>query len=112
MDEEEMKEEYNLNDIQEEMNEDNLCQSGSIDLAEIEKDLQEWEATLEKEKPSVEDLVAIPEASPAQASVRRGKHRANDDDVEMATKAECLKALNNEGNESAPLLMIMPFYLT
>jgi hypothetical protein len=89
------------------MNDDNLSQSESIDSVEIEKDLQEWEAMpekegMEKEKPSAEDLVAIPEATPAQASARRGKCHVNDDDVEMVTKAERLKALRNEGNESTP----------
>jgi hypothetical protein len=106
----EMNEEYNLKDIlEEEMNEDNLSQSGSINSAEIEKDLQEWEVMMEKEKmenekPSVEGMAAIPEASPAQASARRGKRRANDDGAEVAAKAERLKALRNEGNDNTPPL--------
>jgi hypothetical protein len=106
----EMNEEYNLKDIlEEEMNEDNLSQSGSINSAEIEKDLQEWEVMMEKEKmenekPSVEGLAAIPEASPAQASARRGKRRADDDGAEVAAKAERLKALRNEGNDNTPPL--------
>jgi hypothetical protein len=42
--------------------------------------------------------VAIPEGSPSMSNARRGKRRASEADVEVAQKAERIKALRNEGN--------------
>jgi hypothetical protein len=61
------------------------------------EDVVEEEGKVDVEAPNTAALAAIPEASSQMAGARRGKHRASWADVEVASKAERLKALRNEG---------------
>jgi hypothetical protein len=87
---------------------------GSLN-SEEENELEEYIKVIEEENKVEEEgkagvslpngaaLAAIPEASPKMSGVRRCKRRASEADMEVALKAERLKAFKNEGNtESRP----------
>jgi hypothetical protein len=83
---------------------DGLSVDGSLNLEE-EQELEEYFKEIEEEN-RVEEaskvqgvvLAAIPEASPSMSNARRGKRRASEADIEVAQKAERIKALRYEGN--------------
>jgi hypothetical protein len=56
--------------------------------------------------PNGAELAAIPEASLKMSGTRRGKHRASEADVEVALKAERLKAFKNEAKPDSPLSVV------
>jgi hypothetical protein len=83
--------------------------------SEEEHELEEYFKEIEEENRVVEEgkvfvttlrgteLAAIPEASPKMSGARRGKRHASELDVDMALKAEKIKAIKSEGNlDSTP----------
>ena len=57
---------------------------------------------VESAAPSVDELAAIPEASPVQAMARRSKRQAETADEVCLDKAEKLKASRFEGDTKHP----------
>jgi hypothetical protein len=80
-----------------------LPQEVAMSSAELQKALQEIgdeeEVTMKDDGDAsgVEQLAAIPEASPDLSSARRSKHRAGEVDEFVGLSAERRKALRNEG---------------
>jgi hypothetical protein len=77
---------------------DDLCQAESMDTEELEKVIEELGQEVDSVLPSIEELAAIPEASPKHASARQSKRRADVADEEAAIMAKLHKAYRNEGN--------------
>jgi hypothetical protein len=80
-------------------------QADFMDTNDLEMELKEWgEEDDFSMPPNAEEMAAIPEASPEQATTRRSKHRVGEVDEEVGVTAERCKAFRNEGMPSNPAL--------
>jgi hypothetical protein len=84
---------------------DESSQADSMDTTELEMAPNEWGDEEENSKlPSVQEMTAIPEASPEQSSARRSKRRAGEADEDVSIMSERRKALRNDGTAENPSL--------
>ena len=78
-------------------------EESELDSDEVERQLERFGMSdVESTAPSVDELAAIPEALPVQATARRSKRQAETADEVCLDKAERLKSSRLEGDTKHP----------